>query len=77
MPTILEIPPYRFFFFSNESFKSLGVSICRENVSARFFLETVRLDENFGFGPEELENLEAIIREYQPFLLEKWEYLFG
>ena len=73
MPTLLSRSPYRFYVFSNESFKSPGITVDRGKVSARFFLESVKLDENFGFCPEELDKLKTLIREYQPLFLNRWE----
>jgi hypothetical protein len=77
MPTILRIGPYKFYFYSHEPNEPPHVHVDRDNVSAKFWLQTVQLARNVGFSPHELNKLEALVQENQKVLLEKWYGYFG
>ncbi|MFM2312900.1 MAG: hypothetical protein RLZZ04_2176 [Cyanobacteriota bacterium] len=49
MPTILRIGAYRFYFYSHEPNEPPHVHIDRDNLSAKFWLESVALAKNIGF----------------------------
>jgi hypothetical protein len=77
MPTILRIGPYKFYFYSHEPNEPPHVHVDRDNVSAKFWLQTVQLARNVGFSPHELNKLVALVQENQKVLLEKWYGYFG
>lgn len=77
MPTILRIGPYKFYFYSHEPNEPPHVHVDRDDVSAKFWLQTVQLARNVGFSPHELNKLEALVQENQKVLLEKWYGYFG
>lgn len=77
MPTILRIGPYKFYFYSHEPNEPPHIHVDRDNLSAKFWLQTVQLARNIGFSPRELNKLEALVQENQKILLEKWYGNFG
>ncbi len=77
MPTVLEIGPYRFFFFSNENREPPHVHVKAGKNEAKFWLDPVQLATNHGFRLRELNEIERLIREHQAQLLEAWNEYFG
>lgn len=77
MPTILRIGPYKFYFYSHEPNEPPHIHVDRDNLSAKFWLQTVQLARNIGFSPHELNKLAALVQENQKELLEKWYGTFG
>ena len=77
MPTILGIGPYKFYFYNHEPNEPPHIHVDRDNLSAKFWLQTVQLARNIGFGPRELNKLAALVQENQKELLEKWYGTFG
>ncbi len=77
MPTILKIGPYKFYFYSHEPNEPPHVHVDRDNLSAKFWLQTVQLARNIGFSPRELNRLEALVQENQKELMERWHGTFG
>jgi hypothetical protein len=77
MPTILRIGAYRFYFYSHEPNEPPHVHIDRDDLSAKFWLETVSLAKNIGFSAKELRKLEGLVQEHQAELLEAWYGYFS
>jgi len=77
VPTALKIGPYKLYFYSHEPNEPPHVHVDRDDLSAKFWLQDVQLARNIGFRPHELGLLEAIVRENQEQLLEKWHGNFG
>ncbi len=77
MPTVLEIGPYRFFFFSNENWEPPHIHVKAGESEAKFWLDPVRLATNHGFRARELNEIERLIREHQAQLLEAWDEYFS
>jgi len=77
MPVVLRIGAYRFYFYSHEPNKSPHVHIDRDNLSAKFWLQSVSLAQNIGFPAKELRKLQSIVLEHQIQLLEAWHEYFG
>lgn len=44
----------------------------RDDQSAKFWLNPVRLARNFGFSPHELRRIQRLLEEHQETLLEAW-----
>ena len=77
MPTVLEIGPYRFFFYSNENREPPHVHVKAGESEAKFWLDPVRLATNHGFRARELNEIERSTREHQTQLLEAWDEYFS
>ncbi len=77
MPTVLEIGPYRFFFFSNENREPSHIHVKAGESEAKFWLDPVRLATNHGFRARELNEIERLVREHQAQLLEAWDEYFS
>jgi hypothetical protein len=77
MPVVLRIGAYRFYFYSHEPNESPHVHIDRDNLSAKFWLQSVSLAQNIGFPAKELRKLQSIVLEHQIQLLEAWHEYFG
>jgi hypothetical protein len=77
MPTVLRAGPYRFYFYSHETTEPPHVHVDRDKFSAKFWLESVSLARNLGFGASELRRLQSIVTEHQSELLEAWNWYFG
>lgn len=77
MPTVLRAGPYRVYFFSHEPNEPPHVHVDRDDSSAKFWLVPVELVRNLGFSRRELAELERLIMQNQPILLEAWNEFFG
>jgi len=77
MPTLLIEGPYRFYFYSHESFEPPHVHVDREMLSAKFWLEPITLSRNIGFNARELNKIYKIIVNHREQFLEKWNDYFG
>ena len=54
MPTILMVGPYRIYLLSHEPNESPHVHVDRDDQSVKFWLDSVALARNRGFGLMEL-----------------------
>lgn len=72
MPTVLRTGPYRFYFYSHEPNEPPHIHVDRDDLSAKYWLETVSLARNFGFSPKELRRLQKLVAEHQEDFLEAW-----
>jgi Domain of unknown function (DUF4160) len=77
MPTVLREGPYRFYFYSHEPNEPPHIHIDRDNLTAKFWLETIGLANNIGFPDREVRKIEAIVSENQTLFLETWNEYFG
>jgi hypothetical protein len=77
MPTLLIEGPYRFYFYSHESFEPPHVHVDREMYSAKFWIEPISLSKNIGFNSKELNKIYKIIFEHKKLFLEKWNEYFS
>jgi hypothetical protein len=77
MPTVLLSGPYRFYFYSHEPNEPPHVHIDRDDLSAKFWLQTVGLARNCGFSPHELRRLQKLVVQHQTAFLEAWNGYFG
>jgi hypothetical protein len=77
MPTILRIGAYRFYFYSHEPNEPPHIHIDRDNLTAKFWLQSVSLAQNIGFPAKELRKLQFMVIENQTQLLEAWYEYFG
>ena len=77
MPAILRIGAYRFYFYSQEPNEPPHIHIDRDNLTAKFWLQSVSLAQNIGFPAKELRKLQSMVIEHQTQLLEAWYEYFG
>ena len=76
MPTVLRSGPYRVYFHSHEPNEPPHVHVDREDQSAKFWLEPVALARNLGFSPVELRRIQAMLKDNESMLSEKWNARF-
>ena len=77
VPTILRSGPYRVYFHTHEPNEPPHVHVDRDDQSAKCWLTPLALARNLGFSPIELRTIQRLLKEHQPFLLEKWHDKFG
>ena len=70
MPTVLRIGRFRFYFFSNEREEPPRIHTKAAENQAQFWLNPRQLVSNYGFSSRELSELERLVEEHEPFLLE-------
>ena len=77
MPTVANIGPYRFFFYSNDGDEPRHVHVRHDRKLAKFWLEPVALASSGRFSSPELRAIERIVGENQKRFLEAWNEFFG
>ena len=77
MPTVLRVGPYRFFFFAGDRSEPPHVHIERDENEAKFWLNSIQLEENLGFSRKEINQIEKIVAEHQAELLGRWHEFFS
>jgi hypothetical protein len=77
MPTVLRTEGFRFYFYSHETNEPPHIHVDRENSTAKFWVEPVSLARNIGFTPQDLRNIQNIIKKHQVLFLEKWYGYFS
>lgn len=77
MPTALRAGPYRVYFYSHDLREPPHVHVDRDDQSAKFWLNPVRLARNLGFSPHELRRIQRLLEGEQERLLEAWNEHFG
>ena len=76
MPTVLRIGPYRFFFYSSDGNEPVHIHAARESMTAKFWLEPVRLDHSRGFGSKELNDVRQLVEAHEQQFLRSWHEFF-
>lgn len=75
-PTIHRSGPYRFFFNSREESR-IHIHITTADGSAKFWLEPlIALDHFYNLKTTQLQEIEAIIREYEDEFKSAWRHHF-
>jgi hypothetical protein len=77
MPTVLQVGPYSFVFFSSDRGEPAHIHVKRDRQIAKFWLRPVRLEKNRGFKDHELNKVVAIIEDHEDFLMEAWDDYFN
>lgn len=73
MPTVKDIPgPYRFFFYSFDCNEPRHVHIRREKMTCKFWLDPISLSQNYGFSPQELNQIRRLTEKYHEIISEAW-----
>jgi len=73
MPTVAQIGPYRFFFYSNEGDEPPHIHVKREAKVAKFWLDPVGLVADGRFPQHELREIERMVKENQKRWIEAWD----
>ena len=77
LPTVLRKGPYRFYWYSHEPGEPPHVHVDKDLLTAKYWLDSVRLARNNGFPPHQLRRIRSIIEGNQLTLLEAWYGYFG
>lgn len=76
MPTVLRSGPYRFFFYAGDRDEPPHVHVERDDNTAKFWLEPVRLERSGGFRSQELNRIRNLVAENQEQLRRSWDDYF-
>ena len=60
MPTVLRIGPYRFFFYAGDREEPAHIHVERDEHTAKFWLDEVRLRDSRGFGRTEIRRIQKL-----------------
>ncbi|MBD2231424.1 DUF4160 domain-containing protein [Phormidium tenue] len=77
MPTVLQVGPYSFIFFSSDRGEPAHIHVKRDRQLVKFWLNPVSLTKNRGFKDHELNDISQLVEEHQQTLLEAWHDYFG
>jgi hypothetical protein len=69
--------PYRFFWYSFDRTEPPHVHVERDEDTAKFWLDPVRLERNNRFPKKELNVILAIVVAHREEWLERWRREFG
>lgn len=64
--------PYRLYFYSADREEPPHVHVERDECSAKYWLDPIRLDQSVGFGRKELRTVEALISANASGLRKAW-----
>jgi hypothetical protein len=76
MPTVLQVGPYSFIFFSSDRGEPAHIHVKRDRQLAKFWLDPVSLAKNRGFKDHELNDISQLVEKHEPILLEAWHDYF-
>jgi hypothetical protein len=76
MPTALRVGPYRFFFYSGDRDELPHAHAERDDKTAKFWLEPIRLESNRGFSRAELRRIQRLATKHQRELIGAWHDYF-
>ncbi len=77
MPTVLQIGPYRFFFYAGDRAEPPHIHVERDRSNAKFWLAPVRLQKSGGFGSVELNRIQRLVEKNREKLLQEWNEYFA
>ena len=77
MPAIFTDGPFRFFFYMGDRDEPAHVHVERDNRTAKFWLNPVKLQSTGGLRRHEIRQIERIIEENQTRLMEAWNARFN
>ena len=76
MPTVCQIGPYSFIFFSSDKGEPPHIHVRRDRQLVKFWLQPVSLSKNRGFKDHELNEILQLVETYEQTLLEAWHDYF-
>jgi len=77
MPTVFEIGPYSFVFFSSDQGEPVHIHVKRDKQIAKFWLNPISLAKNRGFKEHELNRIAGLVEENRQQLIEAWNEYFS
>ncbi len=77
MPTVLQVGPYSFIFFSSDRGEPAHIHVKRDRQLVKFWLSPVSLAKNRGFKDHELNDIARLVEEHEQTLLEVWHDYFN
>ena len=77
MPTVLRSGPYRLFFYSGDRDEPPHVHVERDDRTAKFWLNPVRLQSSRGFRPAEVRQIQQLVERHREELLRSWNGFFS
>ena len=69
--------PYRFFFYAGDLNEPVHVHVERDDCTAKFWLEPIRLQSSGGFSRSELNQIYNLLEEHHELLVRSWNEFFG
>ena len=72
MPTVFQIGPYGFIFFSSDRPEPPHIHVKRDRQIVKFWLEPVALAKNRGFKEHELTKIIRLVENDRERILEVW-----
>ncbi len=77
MPTVFQIGPYSFIFFSSDRPEPPHIHVKRDRQIAKFWLEPVALAKNRGFKDHELNQIIRLVEDNREKIIEAWHDHFN
>ena len=77
MPTVLIIGPYRFFFYAGDRDEPPHIHIERDDDTAKFWLDPVRLQNSGGFSRSDINRILKLVEENRDSILRSWNEYFS
>jgi hypothetical protein len=77
MPTVLRAGPYRLLFYSSDAEEPPHVHVERDDSSAKFWLNPVRLQGSAGFKAVEIRRIQRLVEQHREALLRSWDAYFN
>jgi hypothetical protein len=77
MPTVLREGPYRFFFYAGDGQEPIHIHVERDDDTARFWLDPVRLHRSEGFRRTDISRIKRIIEKNQECITRFWNEYFA
>ncbi len=77
MPTDLRVGSYRPFFYSADAEEPPHIHVERDGKVAKFWIDPIRLVKSGGYRRSELREIERMVTDSTPRLLEAWHGFFG
>lgn len=76
MPTVCQVGPYSFIFFSSDKGEPPHIHVRRDRQLVKFWLQPISLSKNRGFKDHELNDILQLVETYEQTLLEAWHDYF-
>ncbi len=77
MPTVRIIGPYRFHFYSSDANEPRHIHVDRDQATAKFWLDPVRLERSHRFSRAELARIQKLVERHQVEFRRKWNDYFS
>ena len=64
MPTVFQVGPYTFIFFSSDRDEPPHIHVKRDKQITKFWLNPISLEKNRGFREHELNQIARLVRDF-------------